>query len=338
MPELVDEIRVPLHELQADVDYLIGRVIADASCASTIAASIKGKLTAIEAAILSGAPAQPSAMADDLDRLAFRLRQSADHDGPQELKMVMRRVATALDRTSQPSPAALVQDCLNRCYREITRLSGALDCGRANKQLDAVEAAEAAHRSAGNGEPPLSVQDVQQEFYVWWADNQEDPAHGMITQNCALATWKGAYDKYVRNTKHTPDVPPRNMTKWPDTLGFDDRDKYIDELEAQIERLRAVPQQVKVPDGYAKLPAGMICKCFKMWRDENGNHWCCTPPVTRPAPQTLPTREDIARIVCCSGGCILSDTEDGCIACHPAFPEFMTKADAILALSRPHGN
>ncbi|MCK1503898.1 hypothetical protein [Bradyrhizobium sp. 18] len=93
--------------------------------------------------------------------------------------------------------------------------------------------------SAGNGEPPLSVQDVQQEFYVWWADNQEDPAHGMITQNCALATWKGAYDKYVRNTKHTPDVPPRNMTKWPDTLGFDDRDKYIDELEAQIERLRA---------------------------------------------------------------------------------------------------
>lgn len=100
--------------------------------------------------------------------------------------------------------------------------------------------------SAGNGEPSLSVQDVQQEFYVWWAANQEDPAHSMITQNCALATWKGAYDKYVRNTKHAPDVPPRNMTKWPDTLGFDDRDKYIDELEAQIERLRAVPQTAGV--------------------------------------------------------------------------------------------
>lgn len=38
--------------------------------------------------------------------------------------------------------------------------------------------------------------------------------------------------------------PQRDMTKWPDTLRFDDRDKYIDELEAQIERLRAVPQEV----------------------------------------------------------------------------------------------
>lgn len=38
-----------------------------------------------------------------------------------------------------------------------------------------------------------------------------------------------------------PGEPQRDMTKWPDTLRFDDRDKYIDELEAQIERLRAVP-------------------------------------------------------------------------------------------------
>ncbi|MGY3359792.1 hypothetical protein ACVWZK_006455 [Bradyrhizobium sp. GM0.4] len=35
--------------------------------------------------------------------------------------------------------------------------------------------------------------------------------------------------------------PQRDVTKWPDTLGFDDRDKYIDELEAQIERNRAAP-------------------------------------------------------------------------------------------------
>jgi len=41
-------------------------------------------------------------------------------------------------------------------------------------------------------------------------------------------------------------------------------------------------QQVKAPDGYTKLPAGLICKCFKMWRDGNGEHWCCTPPLSRP--------------------------------------------------------
>jgi len=51
-PRPLDEsIRVPLHELQADVDYLIGRVVADASCAPMIAASIKEKLTAIEQAL-----------------------------------------------------------------------------------------------------------------------------------------------------------------------------------------------------------------------------------------------------------------------------------------------
>lgn len=75
MPDLVDEIRVPLHELQADVDYLIGRVIADASCASTIAASIKGKLTAIEAAILTRAEPQ-TASSDDLEDLVARFSKA----------------------------------------------------------------------------------------------------------------------------------------------------------------------------------------------------------------------------------------------------------------------
>jgi hypothetical protein len=53
-------------------------------------------------------------------------------------------------------------------------------------------------------------------------------------------------------------------------------------------------------------------------------------------PQTSPTREEIARVVCCPGGCILVDTEDGCIACHPEFPESFSTADTILALTRPH--
>lgn len=51
--ELPDDIRVPLHELQADVDYLIGRVVADGSCAAIIAASIKEKLAHIESVLLA---------------------------------------------------------------------------------------------------------------------------------------------------------------------------------------------------------------------------------------------------------------------------------------------
>jgi hypothetical protein len=38
-----------------------------------------------------------------------------------------------------------------------------------------------------------------------------------------------------------------------------------------------------VPAGYSKLPDGAVCKCFKMWRDQNGDHWCCLPDKTQPA-------------------------------------------------------
>jgi cob(I)alamin adenosyltransferase len=46
-----DDIRVPLHELQADVDYLFGRVAADGACAPAMAASVKEKLAKVEAGI-----------------------------------------------------------------------------------------------------------------------------------------------------------------------------------------------------------------------------------------------------------------------------------------------
>lgn len=51
--DLPDAIRVPLHELQADVNYLVGRVVADGSCGPMIATSIQTKLAAIEAALVS---------------------------------------------------------------------------------------------------------------------------------------------------------------------------------------------------------------------------------------------------------------------------------------------
>lgn len=48
---LPESIRVPLHELQADTDYLFGRVAADGSCAAAMAQSVKAKLALLEIAI-----------------------------------------------------------------------------------------------------------------------------------------------------------------------------------------------------------------------------------------------------------------------------------------------
>jgi hypothetical protein len=49
--QLPEDIRVPLHELQADMDYLICRVAADGSTGAMIAAAIKKKLAAVESAL-----------------------------------------------------------------------------------------------------------------------------------------------------------------------------------------------------------------------------------------------------------------------------------------------
>lgn len=32
-----------------------------------------------------------------------------------------------------------------------------------------------------------------------------------------------------------------------------------------------------IPAGYSKLPDGVICKCWKMWREPDGSSWCCLP-------------------------------------------------------------
>lgn len=353
-------------------------------------------------AALTGAPAQPSAMADDLDRLAFRLRQSADHDGPQELKMVMRRVATALDRTSQPSPAAPVDTTQQQRTAMMHARSSAgsaseprffIDHGMIHDRLTGkhvttepdsafcdgiVKCCELLNSLVERRQPrvfPLlfdsnwlenkikSDPDVECEAGpdltrnepqqpnmrealedIWaltasfsqytlehfarkvrskvdaaligselapgccsatspCSHQKADPAS--ICETCACrearqclhiipecvcdgdptlidnpafqrnepqqstevsATLRGAAQalvheiqesgthtrwKRLANAIATEDErtqPQRDTTKWPDTLGFDDRDKYIDELEAQIERLRAVPQAAREPD------------------------------------------------------------------------------------------
>lgn len=50
MAELPDDLRVPLHSLQADIKYLFGRVAVDGSVASAMAESVLERLSQIETA------------------------------------------------------------------------------------------------------------------------------------------------------------------------------------------------------------------------------------------------------------------------------------------------
>lgn len=82
--------------------------------------------------------------------------------------------------------------------------------------------------SAESGPSPIRLEQALHEVSVYGIGATSDTNQRVIVEAAkALAAIRAQ--------------PQRDMTKWPDTLRFDDRDKYIDELEAQIERLRAVP-------------------------------------------------------------------------------------------------
>jgi hypothetical protein len=49
--EIPDSVRIPLHSLWADSEYLIGRVIADGSCGPMIVKSMRDRLDQIEAGV-----------------------------------------------------------------------------------------------------------------------------------------------------------------------------------------------------------------------------------------------------------------------------------------------
>lgn len=66
--EFPDIVRIPLHSLQADLEYLIGRVIADGSCGPVIVKSMRDRLNQIEDCLVTlPEVSHRSAVTPDLD-------------------------------------------------------------------------------------------------------------------------------------------------------------------------------------------------------------------------------------------------------------------------------
>jgi hypothetical protein len=94
-PGMREDVRIPLHGLQADVDYLIGRVVADGSCGSMIAASIKEKLTRIEKGILGDAQAALNpGMREALERI--RDFPTGGHTAAGAMALIARQALASL--------------------------------------------------------------------------------------------------------------------------------------------------------------------------------------------------------------------------------------------------
>jgi hypothetical protein len=70
---LPESVRIPLHSLQADLEYLIGRVIADGSCGPIIVKSMKDRLKQIEE-VLTWRPIK----SDLVERLQALVRHGRD--------------------------------------------------------------------------------------------------------------------------------------------------------------------------------------------------------------------------------------------------------------------
>lgn len=114
--ELPDDIRVPLHSLQADVGYLIGRVQADGSCGSAIATSIKERLSAIEMGIdrlrAPPLPVAPEEYATALQEIATLAGKFDDerHQGHAAVAMLGRIAQKALSAAPQPPAVGAATD------------------------------------------------------------------------------------------------------------------------------------------------------------------------------------------------------------------------------------
>jgi len=79
--ELNEAVCVTLYELQADVDYLFGRVATDASCAPVMATLVKSKLGALEIALKSAHYTGPQTSDDYPTEYIVRLRSYVKEDG-----------------------------------------------------------------------------------------------------------------------------------------------------------------------------------------------------------------------------------------------------------------
>jgi hypothetical protein len=104
--EMPEAIRVPLHELQADVEYLIGRLLEDKSCRLMVAESIKGKLQAIETAVLDGIHAERTedSAFEEIMRHVNAMRLSRVSEG-------LDRIEEICKRQSRQSPA-VTETCM----------------------------------------------------------------------------------------------------------------------------------------------------------------------------------------------------------------------------------
>lgn len=81
--ELPDDLRVPLHSLQADTRYLFGRVAADGTVAGMMADSVLDRLSQIESALYHHFLANAhDALVDALKVALYCLVLRADPDRP----------------------------------------------------------------------------------------------------------------------------------------------------------------------------------------------------------------------------------------------------------------
>ena len=81
-----------------------------------------------------------------------------------------------------------------------------------------------------------------------------------------------------------------------------------------------------IPEGYEKLPEGVRCRCANLYREWNGNYWCCKGKQV--AAATSGTLIETNLVVCLS---MLRE------ACSPYVPstgrdnEWLARRDRVVA-------
>lgn len=156
---LPGSIRIPLHSLQADLDYLVGRIVADGSCAAAMSSSIRDRLNQIEAACyvsleikdLRGTDRQTSddvgilreALAEGRQaavELASLMREGAHHKKEIKWCKVVDKIDAALKGVPQPANEDYQADASAPALSEKFNGSDEQERKQRNTQTDLVDA------------------------------------------------------------------------------------------------------------------------------------------------------------------------------------------------------
>lgn len=200
-------------------------------------------------------------------------------------------------------------------------------------------------RSSPDGEEREALRRLYNEVSGCWNAFEYELRPVISNTNYACVQHKLDAAKAILDHPAPPQAMPqecRRLIKRIDELlhpeGFDPKEAHreLHELAHEFEKLCTQPQAAPEPMAYyvEHKNYGVELSLDPPSEAAIERGWIGTPLYAHPTPPQA-ARDEIARIICCDGKCVLEGTQAECLLHDLEHDRFLKKADKIIALSRP---